>query len=337
MIETLNQLLHFDRFGWRSLVDVLLLSTIIYQILRIFRGTRATRMLSGILVLVVAYILTEPGRLLALPTVNRVLGALLLFAPFAIVVLFVNHIRRMLSLVGSNPLAGLARTPAAEKMIEEIVLAAVTLASKRHGALIVIEREQGLRSFAETGIEIDAMVSYDLLTTIFVPHAPMHDGAVIIAEGRIRAASCFLPLTTGRRLGREFGSRHRAAIGITEETDAVALVVSEETGTVALVREGRIRRGLEPHELTAALSDLLLPARRRKQKDAEGAEPSHEAGAAPAAEPLPAGEGAHKGVLRPAVKAGSAVRSAGASDPAGDGEAAAVPGVPGGTDPGEPR
>ena len=269
MTDTLIQFLHLDRFGWRSLIDVLVLSVIIYQILRIFRGTRAVRMLSGILVLVVSYILTEPGRLLALPAVNRVLGGFLLFAPLAIVVLFQNHIRRVLSLVGSNPLAGLARTSGTDKMVEEVVLSLVTLASKKQGALIVIEREQGLRTFAETGIEIDAVVSYDLLTTIFMPHTPLHDGAVIIADGRVRAASCFLPLTTGRRPIREYGSRHRAAIGISEETDAVALVVSEESGVISLVREGRIRSGLEPHELTTALSDLLVPpgARRRGRSD----------------------------------------------------------------------
>src|SRR5436309_3816591 len=245
MSHTIFQLLHIDRFGWRSLVDILVLTVIIYQLLRIFRGTRAFRMLYGILVLVIAYILTEPGRMLALPTVNRVLGALLLFTPLAIVVLFQNHIRRMLAIVGSNPLAGFTRTPAAEKIIEEIVLAAATLSSKRHGALIVLEREQGLRTFAETGIEIDAAVSYDLLTTIFMPHTPLHDGAVVIADGRIRAASCFLPLTTGPRLSHEYGSRHRAAIGTTEETDAIAVVVSEESGAISLVREGRITRGLE--------------------------------------------------------------------------------------------
>src|SRR5437867_210197 len=169
MSHTIFQLLHIDRFGWRSLVDIIVLTVIIYQILRIFRGTRAFRMLYGILVLVIAYILTEPGRMMALPTVNRVLGALLLFTPLAIVVLFQNHIRRMLAIVGSNPLAGFTRTPGAEKIIEELVLAAATLSSKRHGALVVLEREQGLRTFAETGIEIDSAVSYDLLTTIFMP------------------------------------------------------------------------------------------------------------------------------------------------------------------------
>src|SRR5258705_6185170 len=122
--------------------------------------------------------------------------------------------RRMLAIGGSNPLAGLARTSTTEKMIDEIVLAAVTLASKHHGALIVLEREQGLRTFAETGIHLDAVVSYDLLTTIFMPHSPLHDGAVIIAEGRIRAASCFLPLTTDPRGARDYGSPQRAAIMI---------------------------------------------------------------------------------------------------------------------------
>lgn len=278
MTDTLFQFLHLDRFGWRSLVDVLVLSIIIYQILRLFRGTRAVRMLYGIFVLVVAYILTEPGRVFALPAVNRVLGALLIFTPLAIVVLFQNHIRRMLALVGSNPLPLLTRASAVEGMVDEIVLAAATLASKRHGALIVLEREQGLRSFAETGIALDSLVSYDLLTTIFIPHTPLHDGAVIISpEGRIRAASCFLPLTTDPRGAREYGSRHRAALGITEETDAVAIVVSEETGAVSLVREGRIRLALEPQELATALTSILTPphVRRRSIKpEAEGAPPT---------------------------------------------------------------
>ena len=272
MIQSLVQFLHLDRIGWRSLMDILVLTIIIYQLLRIFQGTRAFRMLSGILVLAMAYILTGPGRALSLPTVNRVLGALLLLAPLAIVVLFQNHIRRMLAIVGSNPLAGLQRSSGGEKMVEEIVLAAATLSQKRHGALIVLEREQGLRTFAETGIELDAVVSYDLLTTIFMPHTPLHDGAVLIADGRIRAASCFLPLTTGARLSREYGSRHRAAIGVSEETDAVALVVSEETGAVSLVREGRIRRGLEPQELRTALLHILAPVHPRKRAGTESAE-----------------------------------------------------------------
>lgn len=263
MTETILQFLHFDRFGWRSLADILILTVIIYQILRIFQGTRAVRMLYGILVLVVAYILTTPGRILELPAVNRVLGALILFTPLAIVVLFQNHIRRMLAIFGSNPLAGLGRSSSAEKMVDEIVLAAATLASKKHGALIVLERDQGLRTFAETGIILDAEVSYDLLTTIFMPNTPLHDGAVILSEGRIKAAACFLPLSTGAGLGREFGSRHRAAIGITEETDAVAIVVSEQTGTISLVQDGRMRRGLEPRELRSAVFELLTPPTKR--------------------------------------------------------------------------
>jgi uncharacterized protein (TIGR00159 family) len=170
----------------------------------------------------------------------------------------------MLAFVGSNPFAQLTRAPGEAKLVDEIVLAAATLAQSRHGALIVLEREQGLRTFAETGIVLDAIVSYDLLTTIFMPHTPLHDGAVIIADGRIRAASCFLPLTTDPRGARDYGSRHRAAIGITEETDAIAIVVSEETGTVSLVREGRVRKGLEPQDLNAALAAILVPATKRR-------------------------------------------------------------------------
>ena len=276
MTETLFQLLHFDRFGWRSLADILILAVIIYQILRIFQGTRAVRMLSGILVMVVAYILTMPGRLFELPTVNRVLGALLLFTPLAVVVLFQNHIRRMLAIFGSNPLAGLGRSQAGEKMVDEIVLAVTTLAAEKHGGLIVLERAQGLRTFTENGNLIDAIVSYDLLTTIFMPHTPLHDGAVIIADGRIKAAACFLPLSTSPRSGHPYGSRHRAAIGITEETDAVAIVVSEETGSISLVRGGHLRRGLDPRELGHALSEILKPPsvrrpmRWRRRTDPEG-------------------------------------------------------------------
>jgi diadenylate cyclase len=144
--------------------------------------------------------------------------------------------------------------------VNELVLSTAALAAKRYGALIVLEREQGLRTYAETGIILDAAVSYDLLTTIFVPHAPLHDGAVIVTEGRLRAAACFLPLSTRAGLDREMGSRHRAAIGITEETDAVAIVVSEETGAISLVKDGAVRRGLEPRELGAALLEALSPA-----------------------------------------------------------------------------
>jgi diadenylate cyclase len=323
MSHSLVQLLRLDRFGWRSLIDILVLTIIIYQLLRIFRGTRAFRMLSGILVLAMAYILTGPGRTLALPTVNRVLGALLLLAPLAIVVLFQNHIRRMLAIVGSNPLAGLQRSSGGEKMVEEIVLAAATLSQKRHGALIVLEREQGLRTFAETGIELDAVVSYDLLTTIFMPHTPLHDGAVVIADGRIRAASCFLPLTTGARLSREYGSRHRAAIGISEETDAIALVVSEETGAVSLVRDGRIRRGLEPQELRAALLQILAPPHPRRRPGAaheEAAAPRHAAAtpdAAPGTTPPYPGSRAHDEELIDEEPSHRSSAEGGAAAPAG--------------------
>ena len=141
--------------------------------------------------------------------------------------------------------------------IDEIVTAATGLAANRHGAIIVFEREMSLRQYADAGIGLDATASYDLLVSIFNPSTPLHDGAVIMQQGRVAAAACFLPLTMNPRLSRELGSRHRAAIGLTEETDAVAVVVSEETGKISIVVDGRLKRGLDSNELAVRLRDLL--------------------------------------------------------------------------------
>jgi uncharacterized protein (TIGR00159 family) len=308
MFEELTHLLHLSRLSGRALIDIVVLAILVYQLLLLIRGTRAVQMLLGILSLAIAYYLTGPDHLLELPAVHRVLGGALFFIPFVVVVLFQNHIRRVLASFGSNPLRGLARpSEDVEQLADEVVLAVTSLASHRHGALIVLEREQGLRTFAETGIGIDSLVSYDLLTTIFLPRSPLHDGAVIIGEGRIRAASCYLPLTSRPKLTKQFGSRHRAAIGITEETDAAAIVVSEERGTVALAREGSIHEDVGAGELREALSEFLAPPKPRlgwlswgsaRRKAAEPApasdasppppaEPAAGPSSAPAAEPLP--------------------------------------------------
>lgn len=261
MFDQISTWISLDKLGWRSLADILVLSLGVYQLLRLIRGTRAVQMLYGMFSIAVAYYLTGPGHLLELPAVHRVLGGALVFIPFAVVILFQNHIRRLLATVGRNPLRGLAHpAEGPERIAEEIGLAVVSLASRRHGALIVLEREQGLRTFVEAGIELDALVSHDILTTIFNPASALHDGAVIINEGRVRAASCFLPLTSSPPLTREFGSRHRAAIGITEETDAVAIIVSEERGTVSIARVGRIEEDLDATELDSTLKSILVPA-----------------------------------------------------------------------------
>jgi diadenylate cyclase len=173
--------------------------------------------------------------------------------------LFQSDIRRALSHLGRAPFFRyLAGAKESDETLEEVLTAAGLLAKGRVGALIVLEREIGLRNYVESGIPLDAAVSYDLLTTIFHPGAPMHDGAVIIQENRVAAAACFLPLTVSPTFDRELGTRHRAAIGVTEESDAVAVVVSEERGEVSLAVDGRIERGLSPDRLRARLHELVL-------------------------------------------------------------------------------
>jgi diadenylate cyclase len=173
-------------------------------------------------------------------------------------VLFQQEMRRALASFGRNPLWGLVKQQQAETGFADIVLAATTLASRRIGALVVIERLQGLRTYVENGIVLDAVLSFDLLINIFTPDTPLHDGAVIVQEGRIAAAACFLPLSANPSLAKDLGTRHRAALGISEETDAVAVVVSEETGTISVACDGEIVRELDGKSLRNALYKYLI-------------------------------------------------------------------------------
>jgi uncharacterized protein (TIGR00159 family) len=250
--------LHLRDLGFWAVIDIVLLAIIIYQLLLLIRGTRSVNVLLAIVALILVYFLTGPG-LIQLDAVHSALGRMLIYIPLAIIVLFQNQIRQALANLGRNPLSGLLPKRHEHNQIEEITLAAASLASKRIGALIVIEREMGLRSFCETGIELDAIVSYDLLMNIFTRRSPMHDGAVIVAEGRLKAASCYLPLTTNASLSRAFGTRHRAAIGITEESDALAIVASEERGVLSLAEGGRIVEELDGRELKEKLVQALGP------------------------------------------------------------------------------
>jgi diadenylate cyclase len=163
----------------------------------------------------------------------------------------------VLAHLGRTPLLGAFGSTKTEGVVDEVVLATTSLASQRTGAIIVLEREIGLRSYIETGIALDALVTYDLLLSIFNPGTPLHDGAVVIQGDRIAAAACFLPLTVNPELSRTLGSRHRAAIGVTEDTDALAVVVSEETGLISLVAGGTIRRGFDGRTLKPALLEAL--------------------------------------------------------------------------------
>jgi uncharacterized protein (TIGR00159 family) len=253
MIETLFPGGGTLTLGWRDALDILLMALLIYQVGLLVKGTRAFQALVGVLVVILAYWATGPDKPLSLVTVHQALGNILFYAPFAIIVLFQTAIRRTLTRIGRTSFLGFGSHGMTGPMLEEIIAAAGTLAARRSGALLVIERDQALKDQIESGTLLDAAISRDLLLNIATPGSPLHDGAVIIGDGRVRAASCFLPVTTDPRLSREYGSRHRAAIGLTEEYDSVAIVVSEERAEVRAAIEGQLSGPLDPAALRAFL------------------------------------------------------------------------------------
>jgi len=245
-----------------DLVDILVVALIIYQVLLLIRGTRAVQLVFGLAVLFGVYVVS---RWLGLYTLQWLLSYVGLVVPIALLILFQPELRRIVeqlgrggvSLVGLSP-HGLDRE-AAIRLINDVARAARILGSRKIGALIVFERQVGLQDVVETGIRVDGIVSVQLLVTVFFPNTPLHDGALIIRGNRVMAAGCLLPLSERPGLNRAMGTRHRAALGITEDTDAVAVVVSEETGTISLAQEGRARRGLTEEELKVALLALAGP------------------------------------------------------------------------------
>ncbi len=251
--DFISGLSQYAPHSFRDVLDILIVAFLVYRFLLLLRGTRGAQMTLGLVVLLGFYALTRYYRL---RTLDWLFTNLFTYVVFTIIVLYQNEIRRGLAGIGRTPwLGGKRRSPGKEDF-EEIILAATTLASKKIGALIVVERDIGLKNYAESGIALDAIPTYDLLVTIFSPNTPLHDGAVILQQNRIIAAGCFLPLTLDPHLSKELGTRHRAAIGITEETDAVAIIVSEETGTISASIEGKITRNLDG----AGLRDVLLAA-----------------------------------------------------------------------------
>jgi diadenylate cyclase len=236
-----------------SIVDILLVAFLIYQFLLLIRGTRAAPMLVGIAVVALAFYFARLGEL---RTLNWLLSTLVPYLVFAVIVVFQAEIRHALANLGSR-IAFMRRSGASADVYDEIVLAASLFAQNQTGALIVIEREIGLRTYIESGVPLDARLSYDLLATLFRPSAPLHDGAVIVQHERIAAAACFLPLSMNPVLSTQLGTRHRAGIGITEETDAIAVIISEETGAVSLAVAGAIERDLTVERLRERLSALL--------------------------------------------------------------------------------
>src|SRR5271169_6716517 len=214
-----------------AIVDILAVALLIYQFIVIVRGRRAAHVLTGLWILVLIYLIAVWAKLELLRTV---LAALAPYTAIALIVMFQSEIRRVLSRMGRSRWLGLGGQLERREMVDEIILAIQQMAEWKTGALIVIEREIGLRTFVESGVALDAAISRDLLCAIFHPGGALHDGAVIVQGDRVAAAACFLPLTTNPQLLTELGTRHRAAIGITEESDCVALVVSEETGRISM-------------------------------------------------------------------------------------------------------
>lgn len=237
----------------RSVLDITIVFIIVYVVLRLLRGTRAVPTVVGIVILALLYWLAVSQ---GLATLEFVLRSAVFYIGILIIVLFQSEIRQALIYFGNRlrfPMVRRQRGQLGETVYDEIVLAATTLAASKTGALIVIERIVGLRNFVDAGVQMDSKLSYDLLVTIFNPHTPLHDGAVIVSNERIAAASCFLPLTKNPSISRELGTRHRAAIGVTEGTDAISVVVSEETGLVSFIENGEIRRNLDTKQLRRLL------------------------------------------------------------------------------------
>lgn len=236
-----------------TVLDILLVAIIVYELLTMIRGTRAAPMLAGLAAVAFAFYLARIGELV---TLNWLVSHLLPYVVFALIVVFQSEIRHVLSDVGRR-LSFLRGNSAAGDSYDDIVLAANLFSQHQTGALMVIEREIGLRTYIESGVAMDARLSYDLLATIFRPSAPLHDGAAIIQKDRVAAAACFLPLSMNPVLSTQLGTRHRAGIGITEETDAIAVIVSEETGAISIAMGGKIERDLTAEQLREHLSAEL--------------------------------------------------------------------------------
>lgn len=257
---------YLQRLGWVDVVDTLLVAMVFFWLLYLVRGTRAVPLLRGLIFLVIVVVLLSGFiELLAFSwLVQRALPALLVSIP----VVFQPELRRALEHIGRPGALFAWRTgkgEALEQALSTITEAAQTLADRHHGALIVLERQTGLQEFVESGVELDAQISYELLLTVFNPNTTLHDGAVIVRGDRVLAAACVLPLSTAFLADRQLGLRHRAAIGVTEESDAIGVVVSEERGVISITHNGRIIRSLDAKRLKKVLRAFYQPVLERER------------------------------------------------------------------------
>jgi uncharacterized protein (TIGR00159 family) len=253
----------------RDTLDIAAVGFVLYWLLMLIRGTRAVQVLVGLVALIAVRLLSD---LLGMTTVSWILDNFLASAVLIIIVLFQADIRRALARVGGGVFPRMAERQESQ-VLEEVVRAAQTLAQRRVGALVVLERETGLEDLIQIGTPLDAAVTKDLLVSIFLPYSPLHDGAVVIQDGRVAYAGCILPLTLRADVPEGLGTRHRAALGITEETDAVVIVVSEETANISVVIGGDMARDLDGPRLRRALRDVFARGRREAADEAPTGEP----------------------------------------------------------------
>ena len=253
----------FDRivslqFTWRDAIDVLVVAIIIYYILALIRGTRAMQVSIGMIILGSSFFIARAFDLPALEAISR---EILFYLPFAVIVLFQAEIRRALARMGGNPLAAFFGRRHSAIPLDDIVAACEVLSSKHIGALIVIEGSQTLRTYEETAKPVDAVLTTELLVAIFTPGGPLHDGAAIVRRDRIVAAGAFLPLTVSADPKLGHGTRHRAALGLSEESDAVTIVVSEENGSIAVAMDGSLQENLDRGTLMSVLTQRFGASR----------------------------------------------------------------------------
>ena len=246
------------RLNLRSALDILIIAILIYYLLKLLRGTRAVQMLVAIGLLMVFY---RSARWARLEMVEWLLTTMLPYIAITMIILFQPEIRRALSRIGRNLSLMKFASHNTKAEHDDIVMAAEYFSQNRIGALLVVARQAGLQTYIESGIPLDAKLSYDLLLSIFRPGSPLHDGAVIIEGSRVAAAGCFLPLSLNPMISKQLGTRHRAAIGVTEDSDAIVVIVSEETGSISLASAGAIEMNLMPEELSDRLTEIF--SRRR--------------------------------------------------------------------------
>jgi diadenylate cyclase len=249
LMSPLTYWLH--RLGFANVIDILCVAFLIYQLIMVFKGTRAAQVVAGIAVLIVVYLIAVWTHLELL---RSVLAVVVPYTALALIVLFQTEIRRALARLGRRRWLGFGGSLQRRESTDDILLALSRLSQQNIGALIVLERDTGLRTFIESGVSLNANLSRDLLLSIFQPGGALHDGAAVVQGDRVAAAACFLPLSMNPLLARKLGTRHRAAIGITEEADCLALVVSEETGRISTAAFGELQSGLTVNEVAERIA-----------------------------------------------------------------------------------